>query len=90
MARANSAVEEGTFYYEVEILKGGGESIFTETVMASPVSPQTSPRADFKEMPHVRVGFANRTADLQVSATHICEQRERECSNAPFVSALKR
>ena len=91
MVRACSSVEEGTYFYEVEVRKGGGLSAPPPTVESATSAPApsssssdtpsgvastpksvassvllVSPRADAPlETPHVRLGFANRTADLQ-------------------------
>ena len=53
MSRANVAVREGSFYYEVKVIKGVQQK-----------DPITTPGAASSPQPHIRMGWARREAPL--------------------------
>ena len=68
MGRANVVAREGTFYYEVKILKGVPHDI-SSSAQANSAGAETSPvehrrRSASGPVPHVRMGWARREAPL--------------------------
>jgi len=72
MVRGSMGVSKGSWYYEVEIVNGGALTtaandkptrIGTDYLRSGPMSPMFA--ADPSILPHVRIGFAMRTGNLQ-------------------------
>ena len=74
MVRGSMGVSEGSWYFEVEIVNGGGEMTVSndnptrvglDVNRSGPVPGASAGGASIPDDPHVRVGFAMRSGDRQ-------------------------